>query len=129
MRIGFIGLGTMGGPMASNLMKAGHSLIVNDVRRAAGDRFVEQGARWADSPADAAREVELILTSLPGPKEVEQVALGEQGIIHGAGRDAVYADLSTSSPTLIRSPGRRFTVDSPTWAAARCTRTTSFHRA
>ena len=102
MRIGFIGLGTMGGPMASNLMKAGHSLVVNDVRRAAGDRFVEQGARWADSPAAAAREVELILTSLPGPKEVEQVALGEQGIIHGAGRDAVYADLSTSSPTLIR---------------------------
>src|SRR5919197_4687893 len=102
MRIGFIGLGTMGGPMASNLMKAGHSLVVNDVRRAAGDGFVEQGARWADSPADAAREVELILTSLPGPKEVEQVALGEQGIIHGAGRDAVYADLSTSSPTLIR---------------------------
>jgi 3-hydroxyisobutyrate dehydrogenase-like beta-hydroxyacid dehydrogenase len=102
MRIGFIGLGTMGGPMASNLMQAGHSLVVNDVRRAAGDRFVEQGARWADSPAEAAREAELTLTSLPGPKEVEQVALGEQGIIHGAARDAVYADLSTSSPTLIR---------------------------
>jgi 3-hydroxyisobutyrate dehydrogenase len=102
MRIAFIGLGTMGGHMARNLQAAGHDLVVHDVRRAVADEHLGRGAHWADSPRDAAREVELILTSLPGPKEVEQVALGELGIVHGARPDAVYADLSTSSPTLIR---------------------------
>jgi 3-hydroxyisobutyrate dehydrogenase len=102
MRIAFIGLGTMGGPMALNLLSARHDLVVHDTRRPTADEHLGRGARWADSPREAAREAELILTSLPGPKEVEEVALGEQGIIHGAGRDAVYADLSTSSPSLIR---------------------------
>jgi 3-hydroxyisobutyrate dehydrogenase len=102
MRIAFIGLGTMGGPMALNLLSAGHDLVVHDTRRAAADEHLGRGARWADSPLDAAREAELILTSLPGPIEVEQVALGEQGVVHGARPDAVYADLSTSSPSLIR---------------------------
>jgi 3-hydroxyisobutyrate dehydrogenase len=102
MRIAFIGLGTMGGPMALNLLSAGHDLVVHDTRRAAADEHLGRGAGWADSPLDAAREAELILTSLPGPQEVEQVALGELGILHGARRDAIYADLSTSSPSLIR---------------------------
>jgi 3-hydroxyisobutyrate dehydrogenase len=102
MRIAFIGLGTMGGPMALNLQAAGHDLVVHDVAPDAGAALLEGGARWADSPADAARDAQLVLTSLPGPKEVEQVALGEQGIGQGAPRDAIYADLSTSSPTLIR---------------------------
>jgi len=102
MRIGFIGLGNMGGPMALNLMKAGHALVVNDIRREAGAPHLQHGATWADSASAAARGAELILTSLPGPPEVEAVALGENGIIHGAGRGAIYADLSTSSPSLIR---------------------------
>ena len=102
MRIAFIGLGNMGRHMAANLQRAGHELIVHDVRKEAAEGHLANGAAWADSAAEAAQGAELILTSLPGPKEVEQVALGEQGIIHGAGRDAVYADLSTSSPTLIR---------------------------
>jgi 3-hydroxyisobutyrate dehydrogenase-like beta-hydroxyacid dehydrogenase len=102
MRIAFIGLGTMGGHMASNLQAAGHELVVHDARRAAADKHLQRGARWADSPRDAAREAELILTSLPGPKEVKLVALGEQGVGQGAPRGSIYADLSTSSPTLIR---------------------------
>ena len=102
MQVAFIGLGTMGGRMVANLLKAGHELVVHDVQRAAADPLLERGARWAGSPRDAARDAEVILTSLPGPKEVEAVALGEQGIIHGAPTGAVYADLSTSSPTLIR---------------------------
>ena len=67
MRIGFIGLGNMGGPMALNLIKAGHHLIVNDVRREAAAPHLQAGAKWADSPQAVARESELILTSLPGP--------------------------------------------------------------
>src|SRR5215470_5514493 len=102
MRVGFIGLGNMGGPMAFNLIKAGHSLIVHDVRREAAKAHLDKGAKWADSPQALARESELILTSLPGPKEVEAVALGPNGIIHGAVAGTVYADLSTGSPTMMR---------------------------
>jgi 3-hydroxyisobutyrate dehydrogenase len=102
MRIGFIGLGNMGGPMALNLIKAGHTLIVHDARREAAAPHLERGAAWADSPRAAARQAELILTSLPGPKEVEAVALGPDGIIHGAVAGTVYADLSTGSPTVMR---------------------------
>ncbi|HJU28196.1 MAG TPA: NAD(P)-dependent oxidoreductase [Candidatus Binataceae bacterium] len=103
MRIGFIGLGNMGGPMALNLIKAGHSLVVNDIRREMAEAHLSGGAKWADTPADVARGCELVLTSLPGPKEVEAVCLGgENGIIHGIGRETVYADLSTNSPTVVR---------------------------
>src|SRR6266849_6327205 len=102
MRIGFIGLGNMGGPMALNLMKAGHALVVHDVRPDAAKPHLDGGAKWAESPKALARESELILTSLPGPKEVEAVALGPDGIIHGAVPGTVYADLSTGSPTVMR---------------------------
>ena len=103
MRIGFIGLGMMGSRMVANLQKSGqHELVVYDVRREAGEAALGRGARWAETPADAARQSELVLTSLPGPKEVEQVALGPNGIIAGAQPGLIYIDLSTSSPTLIR---------------------------
>ncbi len=102
MRIGFIGLGTMGSRMVHNLQNAGHELIVYDVRRESGAAALARGARWAETSADAARQAEVIMTSLPGPNEVEQVALGENGILHGAQSGSIYADVSTSSPTLIR---------------------------
>jgi 3-hydroxyisobutyrate dehydrogenase-like beta-hydroxyacid dehydrogenase len=102
MRIGFIGLGNMGGPMALNLMKAGHALVVHDARPEAAATHRERGAKWAKSPRLAAEDVEVILTCLPGPPQVETVAVGEDGIIHGAARGAIYVDLSTSSPSLIR---------------------------
>src|SRR5207247_1387762 len=80
----------------------GHELVVHDVRRAAGEAALARGARWAETPADAARQSQMVMTSLPGPKEVELVVLGENGIIHGAQPGCFYVDLSTSSPTLIR---------------------------
>jgi 3-hydroxyisobutyrate dehydrogenase len=103
MRIGFIGLGMMGHHMVANLQTAGHDLVVHDVRREAGEAALSRGARWAESPADAARQSEIVMTSLPGPREVELVALGDNGIIHGAQPGCIYIDLSTSSPTLIRN--------------------------
>jgi 3-hydroxyisobutyrate dehydrogenase len=88
--------------MALNLMKAGHRLVVLDARREAARRHLDGGARWADTPRALARESELILTSLPGPADVETVALGPDGIIHGAQPGSVYADLSTNAPTVMR---------------------------
>src|SRR6266540_1285694 len=101
-KIAFIGLGTMGSRMVNNLQNARHELVVFDTRQEASEQALTRGARWAETPADAARQAEVILSSVPGPKEVELVALGEGGIIHGAQSGAIYADVSTSSPTLIR---------------------------
>ena len=104
MNIGFIGLGSMGRPMALNLVEAGHRVGVHDIDRGGiGARdLLEAGARWADSPAEAARKAEVIFTSLPGPREVEAVALGADCVLDGAPSGSVYIDLSTSSPTLAR---------------------------
>jgi len=103
MKVGFIGLGNMGGPMALNMIKAGHTLTVYDVRREAAEPHLAAGAQWAESAAAAAAQSEVVVTSLPGPKDVEAVALGEGGILSKLARGAVYADLSTNSPTVIRS--------------------------
>src|SRR5579862_7803330 len=102
MKIGFIGLGNMGGPMALNMIKAGHALTVYDVRREAAEPHIAAGARWTDSAGGTAAETELVLTSLPGPKEIESAALGDGGIISGIRPGAVYADLSTNSPAVMR---------------------------
>lgn len=102
MKIGFIGLGAMGAGMALNMQECSHDLIVNDINKNAAAQHLKAGAKWADSPREVAEASEVIFTSLPGPREVEAVALGEQGIIEGASPEKVYFDLSTNSPTLIR---------------------------
>ena len=108
MRIGFIGTGNMGKPMASNLIRAGHQLTVHDLRREAAIDLLESGATWADSPEDAAQGNEFVFTSLPGPADVEAVTLGERGVLAGMAAGTVYADLSTNSPTVIRRIHQRF---------------------
>ena len=108
MRIGFIGLGNMGGPMAMNLIKAGHDLTVHDLRREIADPHLAAGATWADSVQGVAEASEIVFTSLPGPPEVEAVALGPGGILEHAASGSVYIDLSSNSPTLIRAIHARF---------------------
>src|ERR1700687_4958184 len=83
MKVGFIGLGTMGASMVSNLQAGGHELQVSDVRKEAAAPHLKAGATWKDTPRQVAEGVEAVFTSLPGPKEVEQVALGPDGLIHG----------------------------------------------
>ena len=83
MKVGFIGLGIMGASFAANLQKAQHKLVVHDARRGAADSHIENGAVWADSPAEVARQCDVVFTSLPGPPEVEAVALGPNGILAG----------------------------------------------
>src|SRR5262245_776161 len=102
MRVGFIGLGTMGASMASNLQKAGHELCVNDIRRDAAGPHIAAGAAWKDTPRQVAENVEVVFTSLPGPPEVEAVATGPDGLIHGMAKGAAFFDLSTNSPALVR---------------------------
>lgn len=102
MKVGFIGLGTMGGSMAYNTLQGGFELTVHDLRREAATRHLEAGATWADTPRQVAESSEIVFTSLPGPTEVEAVALGEDGILQGMSQGKMYFDLSTSSPALIR---------------------------
>lgn len=110
MKLGFIGLGTMGSGMALNLLRAGHHLTVNDVSRDAAAPHLEAGAVWADSARDVAEASDMLFTSLPGPPEVETVALGERGILPGISPGKVYLDLSTNSPTLVRRIHDAFTA-------------------
>jgi 3-hydroxyisobutyrate dehydrogenase len=102
MQVGFIGLGTMGVSMAANLQKAGHKLVVHDVRREAADTHIANGAKWAASPAELARQCDVIFLSLPGPPEVEAVTLGENGLLPGLKPGAAVFDLSTNAPSLVR---------------------------
>lgn len=100
--VGFIGLGNMGMGMAGNIQKADYPLVVYDIRDTATAPFVAQGARRVGSPAEVASQSDVTFTSLPGPKEVEAVATGQDGILQGIKAGGIYVDLSTSRPTLIR---------------------------
>ena len=83
MKVGFIGLGTMGGPMALNLIKAGHNVTIHDISKDSAKQHIAEGASWADTPAALAKASEVVFTSLPGPVEMEAVALGPKGLIEG----------------------------------------------
>ncbi|HEX9822008.1 MAG TPA: NAD(P)-dependent oxidoreductase [Methylomirabilota bacterium] len=102
MRVGFIGLGIMGASMASNVQQGGHTLVVHDLRAEAAKPHIAAGAVWANTPQEVAEASEVVLTSLPGPPEVEAVALGERGLLAGMRPDQAYFDLSTNSPTVVR---------------------------
>jgi 3-hydroxyisobutyrate dehydrogenase-like beta-hydroxyacid dehydrogenase len=102
VQVGFIGLGMMGASMASNLQRAGYALVVNDIRADAATAHLAAGARWAETPRTVAEGSDVVFTSLPGPPEVEAVALGRDGLLEGMGADSAYFDLSTNSPTLLR---------------------------
>ena len=103
MRVGFVGTGTMGNPMARCLIGAGHRLMVYDVRRQATTNLCELGASWADSPRAAAESSQVVFVSLPGPAEVEQSVLDPAtGILGGLSRGAVIVDTTTNSPTVSR---------------------------
>ena len=102
MRVGFIGLGTMGGKMAANLQKAGYRLVVHDARRDAATPHLAAGAAWADTPRQVAEAAEVVFTSLPGPAEVEEVTFSDNGLLAGIRPDGAYFDLSTNSPAVVR---------------------------
>jgi 2-hydroxy-3-oxopropionate reductase len=102
MRVGYIGLGLMGKAIATNILKAGFPLVVHNRSRAAVDELVALGAKAAFSPAEVASQVDVVFTNLPDSPHVEQVALGEKGIIEGAHPGLIFVDNSTIKPATAR---------------------------
>jgi 3-hydroxyisobutyrate dehydrogenase-like beta-hydroxyacid dehydrogenase len=108
MKVGFIGAGNMGGPMCRNIIKnSGHEILVHDRDAAAVQRCVDVGGTGVGSIAAAVGESDVVFTSLPMPRDVEAVALGEGGIGESARQGTVHIDLSTNSPTMVRSIAAR----------------------
>lgn len=108
MKVGFIGLGIMGGGMAMNVRRSGHDLVVHDLRRALAEPLLAAGATWADTVGDVGRVADVVLTSLPGPREMESVGLGSAGLLETMRAGSVWFDLTTNSPTVLRRVGERF---------------------
>jgi 3-hydroxyisobutyrate dehydrogenase len=101
-RIGFIGLGIMGRPMARNLLKAGYALAVWNRSRPGIEELAQEGATPASSPQDVARQSDVVITMVTDSADVEAVALGPQGIIEGGRPGLVHIDMSTISPAVTR---------------------------
>ncbi len=119
MKIGFIGTGTMGGPMLANLVKKGFAVTAFDVVPAALERAVKAGATAAASSADAARGADLVVTMLPSSSHVEAVYLGKGGVLEGVASGKLCVDMSTIDPAVsrrvgdaVRAKGVRF-IDAP----------------
>lgn len=98
----FIGIGNMGNPMAANLVKAGYSVKVHDVVRAKADNLLALGATWANSLAEGAAQADVVMASLPGPLQVREVMLGEQGVLAHVRAGSTVIDTSTSAVDLVR---------------------------
>jgi 2-hydroxy-3-oxopropionate reductase len=101
-KVGFVGLGIMGGAMAGNLLEVGHEIVVHNRTRTKAEHLSQHGARVAASPREVAQRSDVVITMLPGPPEVEEVVAGEGGLLEGAAEGSLIVDMSTSSPILAR---------------------------
>ena len=110
--IGFIGLGNLGTAIAQNIQNAGYPMVVYDIREGATKPLLEEGSRLAAAPDEVASLSDVTFTSLPGPREVEDVTLGLHGVVNGIKEGGIYVDLSTSRPSLIRRIGEIFEAKS-----------------
>ena len=110
--IGFIGLGIMGRPMAKNLLKAGHQLVIHSRSRGPVDEIAAAGAKVARSPREVAAQSDVLITMLPNSPDVELVALGRDGIIEGARPGLVFVDMSTISPIVSKKIGEALAAKS-----------------
>jgi 3-hydroxyisobutyrate dehydrogenase len=105
MRVGFIGLGNMGAPLAGFVLGAGFSLVVHDIRREAAASLLERGATWAASSRDVAAACDVICVCVPGPPEMQAVTLGAGGVLEGVKPGAVVIDHTTNAPAVVRDVG------------------------
>ena len=105
MKVGFIGLGVMGAPMAANILKGGHELTVYDRSAEAVARLVRAGAKAAASPREVGAASEIVVTMLPEPQHVEQVVLGKDGLAETLPKGAIVIEVSTIDPGTSRRVG------------------------
>src|SRR6516164_3498707 len=119
MRVGFIGLGVMGGPMAQNIVKGGHQLTVYDLDPQAVARLTKAGAKGAKSPKDVGEASDVVVTMLPEPHHVRDVVRGANGVAEGLKKGSVVIDMSTIDPYTSQEVGAELKkrgidmVDSP----------------
>ena len=102
MQVGVIGTGHMGNPIARHLINAGHDVTVHDKRQEVTANLIELGATWADHPQAVAEHAEVVFTSLPGPPEVDEAVLGENGLLGGLRPGSIHVDLSSNLPSAVR---------------------------
>ena len=119
MQLGFIGVGNIGTPMCRHLVEAGHTILAYDVSGSNLARMVSLGAQGAASPKAVAQACDIVFSSLPGPREIEQVAMGENGIIEAARPGLIYVDLSTNSPVVAQRVGAALAAQGVTMLDAR----------
>ena len=99
-KIGFIGLGVMGKSMAGHLMDVGHELYVYSRTKAKCGDIIEKGAHWCDTPKGVAENTDIVFTIVGFPKDVEEVYLGENGLIEGTKEGMIFCDMTTTKPSL-----------------------------
>src|ERR1700729_13750 len=102
-KIGFIGLGIMGAPMAANLRKAGYPLVVHNRSEGKVEEFVRDGGDAAATPQEVAERTDVVITMLPDSPDVEQVYLGEDGVIAGTTAGMLLIDMSSIAPSVARA--------------------------
>ena len=110
MRVGFIGLGNVGAPMAGFVLGAGHSLVVHDLRRDAAAPLLDRGAVWAASPGEVAAQCDVVCVCVPGPPEMQAVALGPGGVLERVRSGTAVIDHTTNAPALVRQVGAALTA-------------------
>jgi 2-hydroxy-3-oxopropionate reductase len=106
VKIGFVGLGIMGKPMAKNLIRAGHQLVVSTHNAGAAEELAAAGATTAELPSEIAEQTDLVITMLPNSPDVAAVALGPDGIIAGARPGLIFVDMSSIAPLMAREISR-----------------------
>lgn len=105
-KLGFIGTGIMGAPMARNLLKAGYSLTVHNRTKSKAESLIAAGANWAASAADVASRSDIVITCVPDTPDVKGALLGENGVIEAARQGLICIDMSTISPAATKEMGR-----------------------
>ncbi|MBI2965951.1 MAG: NAD(P)-dependent oxidoreductase [Chloroflexi bacterium] len=118
MKVAWIGVGRMGNPMATSVLKAGHKLTVHDMRREAATNLLEAGAQWASTPAEAAVGQDVVMMCLPMPRDVEAVCLGGGSLVEAVSPSTVVVDSSTNSVETIRRLHQSFADEGLTFMDA-----------
>ena len=105
MKIGFIGLGRMGNPMVANLLAAGSKMVIHDLAREEAGNLESKGAKWVDTVKEMAELCHVVITCLPGQRQVKELVLGENGLFNSLMEGAIYIDMSTTSAAAIQHLG------------------------